>query len=250
MSSGIPGIIRVEPRCKVCSVPGLAAYLTKDLLLRRKTFDEILNHYNPMYVDMGKSPLNKGNLIRHKRHCHSKEWFALEHLRGPSDSPHLELPPKLAEVLEVGDIGEDVKLVNEFVGLEIVVRNQFNHLFSLWDRVEKAEGDGGVTASLHKALVSAQKELRTSLVEKARMREPGDRKENVVVPILIREITKVIFAEIPDLRSQRRIAASIGRAHEFALKGAKKVRKEGGSQPIVDAHFVEVPPGSEGDDNT
>jgi hypothetical protein len=238
----IPGVARSDPRCKVCQIPKLAIPLTRDLLLKRKDWDGILEHYGPLYRKHGIA-LYRPNLASHKYHCVSSQQFALTHMESPVPGrkvSYLELPKDLAEVLEMDKLEERIKLISEFSGLEVLCRHQFSHMDLLWKQIQSMQGkDGGPTASLHKALVSCQAELRTTLVEKFKMRTPEE-SESVVLPILIQEVVRVIFAEVPNPRVQRRIAASIERAHEYALKQARKMERD--QAPLVlDAEFTDVP---------
>lgn len=74
------GLLKRHPLCKICSAfdePTLNE-ITLDVLLQRRTFKGIVEHYTPMLPE-GVPSLNEVNVNSHKKHCNPK-MLAQEHL--------------------------------------------------------------------------------------------------------------------------------------------------------------------------
>lgn len=74
------GLLRRNPVCKICNCfdEDTLNEITLDILLHRKTHEEIIFQYNPLLPE-GVDPLNSSNLNSHKRHSDpsliAEEWL-------------------------------------------------------------------------------------------------------------------------------------------------------------------------------
>jgi hypothetical protein len=67
---GVVGSSSTHWRCKVCTAfsTDTASEISKDIIFKRRTYREIIDHYNPMRKQ-GETPLSLTNLNSHKQHC-------------------------------------------------------------------------------------------------------------------------------------------------------------------------------------
>ena len=74
------GLLRRNPVCKICNCfdDSMLNEITLDILLHRRTHEEIISHYNPLLPSIV-DPLNSSNINSHRRHSDpsliAKEWL-------------------------------------------------------------------------------------------------------------------------------------------------------------------------------
>ena len=72
---GLQGLTRRSKACKICLAvqdDDTLNELTKDILLKRRSYEEISRHYSPALVANGFQHINDVNIANHRRHCDPK----------------------------------------------------------------------------------------------------------------------------------------------------------------------------------